>query len=141
MRRAFTLLEVILALAIFAGALAVLGELLRLGMQNARTARLTARAQLLCESKLNEIAAGITSPQSVDATPCDTVFDPNEPAWLYSIDVQPLDEAGMITVRVLVKQDMPPERHPVEVSLVRWMADPNSQTTTTQSSDTSGSGT
>jgi general secretion pathway protein I len=134
--RGFTLLEVILALAIMAGAFAVLGELLRLGMQSARAARDTARAQLLCESKLNEIACGALAPDPV----AETAFS-DQPAWLYSIDVQSLDEPGMIAVRVVVRQDLPPEGHPVEVSVVRWMVDPNSSTTSTDTSDTSGSGT
>ena len=48
-RNAFSLLEVILALSILAGAVAVLGELLRTGVRNAQTARDLTRAQMLCE--------------------------------------------------------------------------------------------
>jgi general secretion pathway protein I len=55
----FSLLEVILALAILTGAVAVLGEIVRLGIRNAQVARDTTQAQLLCESKLAEITAGI----------------------------------------------------------------------------------
>ena len=57
--RAFSLLEVILALAILAGAVAVFSELSRGALENAGTARDLARAELLCESKLAEIAAGL----------------------------------------------------------------------------------
>ena len=64
-RAAMTLLEVILALAILAGSLAVLGELTRQGMHNAEAARAESEAQLLCESKLAEIAAGIAPPEAV----------------------------------------------------------------------------
>ena len=65
----FTLLEVILALAILAGALTVLGELARRSLHNAEVSRATSEAQLLCESKLAEMAAGVTPVSPVeDAT-------------------------------------------------------------------------
>ena len=54
-RGGFSLLEVILALAILIGILAVLSELVGLGVRNARVARAMTQAQLLCESKLAEI--------------------------------------------------------------------------------------
>ena len=79
-RRGFTLLEVILALTILAGAMAVLGEISRLAMQNATGARDLARAQLLAESKLAEIQAGITSPDAVENTAFDTSTDSPDPA-------------------------------------------------------------
>ena len=134
------MLEVILALAILAGALAVLGEMSRLALRHAAAARDLARAQLLAESKLAEIAAGITSPEAVD----DTAFDPTtetldaaEPAWLYSISSQATDEVGLISIRVTVTRDLPAGQHPVKFSLVRWVPDPN-YTYTPPASDTSG---
>ena len=124
LRRGFSLLEVILALAILAGAVAVLGELARLGIRNARAARYTTQAQLLCESKLAEITAGITMPEPVQGAPCENVVDPADPRWLYTIEVQPVDEQGLVAVRVSVKQDLPPENRPIGCSLVRWIVDP-----------------
>jgi prepilin-type N-terminal cleavage/methylation domain-containing protein len=125
----FSLLEVILALAILAGAIAVLGEASRQGLRNAQFARDMAKAQLLCESKLAEIVAGITAAEPVDKAMFDLTMtdslDPSEPAWLYSIETDPTEEVGLISVRVTVKRDLPPEQHPVQFSLVRWMPDPN----------------
>ena len=57
-RRGFSLMEVILSIAILASATVLLGELTRFGMRNAAIARDLTQAQLLCESKLNEIVAG-----------------------------------------------------------------------------------
>jgi len=135
-RNGFTLLEVILALTILAGALAVLGEVSRLALRNAAGARDLARAQLLAESKLAEIAAGITSSQAVENAAFDTSsesLDPAEPAWIYSISTQSTDEEGLISVRLTVTRDLPAGQHPVKFSLVRWLPDPNytppSQTT------------
>lgn len=123
-RGGFSLLEVILALAILTGAIAVLGELARLGLRNARITRDVTYAQLLCESKLAEITAGITLPEPCPPTPCGTVIDPREADWLYSIEIAPVDEEGLVAVRVRVIQDLAPEKRPVEFALVRWIVDP-----------------
>ena len=125
--RGFSLLEVILALAILTGAIAVLGELARLGLRNARIARDMTYAQLLCESKLAEILAGITPPEPIRNAPFELLDDPAELGWLYSIDLAPLEEEGLLAVRVTVAQDLPPEQHPVKLSLVRWIVDPGVQ--------------
>jgi len=123
-RGGFSLLEVILALAILTGAIAVLGELARMGLQNARIARDRTYAQLLCESKLAEITAGITLPEPCPLTPFGTVADPREADWLYSIEVYGVDEEGLVGVRVRVVQDLEPRKRPVEFALVRWIVDP-----------------
>ena len=119
----FSLLEVILALAILGGAIAVLGEAARLAMKNAEFTREINRAQLLCESKLAEIVAGITPAESSQGVAVKSETDSSEPAWLYSIETTSVDD-GLLAVRVTVTRDLPAEKHPVRFSLVRWMADP-----------------
>ncbi len=54
----FSLLEVVLALAILAGALAALGEVMRLGDENASAAADETRAEMLAESVMSEILVG-----------------------------------------------------------------------------------
>jgi general secretion pathway protein I len=120
-RRAFSLLEMILAMSIFAGALVVLGELARLGMLNAETAAQTARAQLLCESKLAELTAVPELIAPVQRAPFELQFELDEPEWLYSVETIRLSDDGLTVVRVTVMQDLPSRRRPVEVSLVRWI--------------------
>jgi len=140
-RRGFSLLEVILALGILTGAMVVLGELARLALHNAAMARDLSRAQLLCESKLSEITAGITSPTSIQATPCESQFDVSGPQWLYGIEVFSVDDQqGLLGVRITVAQDLPPEQRPVTVSLTRWIPDPSADLSQTSSSDTSTTG-
>jgi hypothetical protein len=115
-------------------------------------ARDLARAQLLAETTLAEIEAGIISPDPADNARFDTTtesLDPAEPAWLYSIE-QPspqADEEGLVSVRVTVTRDQPAGQHPVKFSLVRWVPDPNyvytppsSNSSTSSSSGTSTSG-
>ena len=135
----FSLLEVILALSILAGSIAVLGEASRLALKNAEVARDLAHAQLLCESKLTEIVTGITPAETVGNTPFDPTttasIDASGPSWLYSIETQETDEEGLVSVRVTVTRDLPASKHPVSFSLVRWIPDPNA-TTAADSGDT-----
>jgi general secretion pathway protein I len=121
----FSLLEVILALAILVGAMAVLGELARHGLESARIARDTTLAQLLCESKLAEIMSGVVDPEPVGLTSFGAAADEGDVEWLYAIDIESMSDQGLATLRVTVTQDMPPERHPVVFSVVRWIPDPN----------------
>jgi general secretion pathway protein I len=131
----FSLLEVILALAILGGAVAVLGEVARLAMRNAEYTREAARAQLLCDNKLSEIVAGITSAEPVQGASISGAADASEPAWLYSVETASLDEEeGLLSVRVTVTRDLPAEKHPVRFSLTRWIPDPNATTPTTTTS-------
>jgi type II secretion system protein I len=123
--RGFSLLEVILALGILVGAMAVLGELARHGLDSARIARDSAMAQLLCESKLSEITAGLIRPEPASNVPFGTTSAPGEVDWLYSIELAETADQGLISVRVSVIQDLPPEKRPVEFSVVRWILDPN----------------
>ncbi|MGC3967658.1 MAG: type II secretion system minor pseudopilin GspI [Pirellulales bacterium] len=118
-RRGFTLLEVLLALAILVGSLATLGELVRMGLQNAHRAAASTTAQLLCESKLAEITAGIMPPSSTSAAPLDA-----EGLWQYAVAVEPTIDASLLVVRVTVAENLPSQQSPVEYSLVRWMVDP-----------------
>ena len=127
-RGGFSLMEVILALAILTGSLAVLGELARLGLQNARIARDTAQAQLLCESKMAEVTAGILPLQSASSAEFEDIVGDGTIGWLYSVDVQATDIEGMSSVQVTVVQDMDESKRPVQFSLVRWMPDPVDET-------------
>ncbi len=143
-RGGFSLLEVILALAVLAGAVAVLGEAARLALRNAQTARDLAHAQLLCESKLSEILSGVTPAQAVDKTAFDSTstasLEPGERPWLYSIETGATDENGLIYVRVIVTRDAPASEHPVRFALVRWVPDPNATTTNSSQQGTGSSG-
>lgn len=126
MRKAgFSLLEVILALAILAGAIAIVGEASRQAMRNAAVARDLARAQLLCDTKLSELAAGVEDLTPIEGAVFDMTTDADESAWLYSIEMNPTDEEGLVSVRVTVTRDQTPEQRPVSFSVVRWFPDPS----------------
>ncbi len=114
----------ILALAILAGAVAVLGEVARQGLETARIARDLTYAQFIGDSLLAEITSGLIYPEAVDQAPVDEVSDPSQMGWVYSIDMESTEIEGLVAVRVTVSQALPEEKHPVRCSLVRWMQDP-----------------
>jgi prepilin-type N-terminal cleavage/methylation domain-containing protein len=132
-RGGFSLLEVILSLAILAGAMASIGVLVDIGIKHSHAARAQTEAQLLCEAKMAEIAAGILSPDPVSMVPVDAAIEvEGEEAglgemseWVYSIEVSPVDgPAGLVAVRVTVEQDPGQVVRPAGFSLTRWIPDP-----------------
>jgi general secretion pathway protein I len=134
----FTLLEIILALAILAGSLAALGEVMRLADQNASMTRDESQAQILASSVMDELVAGARDLVAIDRGPFDFV---TEPPWVYSVVIEPTAYEELVAVRVLVEQDIDPRLQPARFALVRWMPNPDYIPTTTSSSSTGSSST
>jgi len=120
LRSAMTLLEVILAIAILGGSLAMLGELIRVGARAARAARIMSTAQLLADSLVAEILAGITMPEPTEAT----VDNFGGYSWIYTVQVEQLDQQGLMAVGVTVRENVDPSQQPTSYTLVHWMIDP-----------------
>jgi len=136
-RRGITLLEVVLAVALLAGAVAVLGHLTALGHRAAVESSDLTRAQLLCQSLVDEIVAGSIPAESVNDQPFPTTIADPEQMWRYRIEIDPADiEAttpeNVAVLRVTVTQAIAGSRKPLSFSLVRWLADPNLQIPTDQ---------
>jgi prepilin-type N-terminal cleavage/methylation domain-containing protein len=117
--RGLSLLEVMLALAILGGALTVLGMHIRTGARSAAIARDSTTAQLLAESKMAEIAAGVILPDTVYQEPADETGE-----WLCSVESLPIDQEGLLGVQVVVEQDPTFTTQPVSFKLTRWIVDP-----------------
>ena len=98
-RRGFTLLEMILALAIFIGSVAVLSRLVLIGIENAEYSRWQAHAALIAESRFHELEAGILTIDQVG----DVVQDPDYPEWEWTMSAQPADLTGLYLVTVEVR--------------------------------------
>lgn len=135
-RSAFTLFEVILALAILVGAMAVLGELVRGGLISARRAHDLSRATLICEAKVAQLVAGIQAPDAVSGV---AVEDDYSGEWIYSIEASDTASPELLAVRVTVQRNLPAERNPVSCSLVRWIKSPYAATSTSSSNSTTSS--
>ncbi|HVX10484.1 MAG TPA: prepilin-type N-terminal cleavage/methylation domain-containing protein [Pirellulales bacterium] len=121
--RGFSLLEVVLALAILTVSIAVLGELVRSGLRSAQLARDVSQAAIICESTIYQIEAGLLPPQSVQGAPVDQM-----PGWYYSIEPENTGapgQAGLLKLRVTAEQSKDQHTRPTKYSVVRWLRDPS----------------
>ncbi len=118
-RNGLTLLEVMLALAILGVSIAVVGELIRIGTRSAAQARDLSTAQLMCESKLSEILAGIEPPSASSGGPLDEYGE-----WSYSVESESTDQEGLLLVRVTVQQNLDAGQRAASFTIARWMTDP-----------------
>jgi prepilin-type N-terminal cleavage/methylation domain-containing protein len=134
----FSLLEIILALAILAGSLAALGEVMRLADQNAALTRDESEAQILAASVMDELISGARQLMAVTRTPF--MYD-TEPQWLYSIAIEQTGYEQLVAVRILVEQDVDPKLQPARFELVRWLPNPDYVPPETASSTSSTSST
>ncbi|MEX2092072.1 MAG: prepilin-type N-terminal cleavage/methylation domain-containing protein [Pirellulales bacterium] len=129
----FSLLEVVLALAILAGALAALGEVMRLGDQNAAAAADESQAEMLAESVMSELLVGARSLANVSGAVLPLEDDP---PWAVSIEIQPTEYQELVAVRVSVAQQLAPVQQPARCDLVRWLPNPDYLPAATQQSST-----
>lgn len=118
-RRGLSLVEVVLAMAILAASMVTLSQLVNLGLRSAGEARDLTRGQLLAETVMSEIAAGITPADSVQQVALDM-----EPGWLVSIDVAPAMQNGILQVVVITERDTESE-NAARFELSRWIRDPS----------------
>lgn len=142
---ALSLLEVVLALAILAGACATLAQLVGLGMRAAGNGRDLAEGQLLADSVMTEIVTGMLPAQPLDRVPHDMY-----PGWVVSVGFEPTVHQGIICASVLVEQQSTSVRR-ARYQMSRWIRDPSlplpvdetatAGATTTTSSSASGSAT
>src|SRR5947209_7590192 len=96
-RRGFSLLEVVVATAIF-----LLG-LIAIGGDRAVEVQQQSQAIQLCQSKMAEVIAGVVPLGSQGETPFD-----EEPDWSWSIDAeQQGDAASLWTVKITVSRPGP----------------------------------
>jgi prepilin-type N-terminal cleavage/methylation domain-containing protein len=115
-RRGFSLLEVLLAMGILIGSSIVLMELASIGMRHAASARDLSQAQLICQTKLNEIVAGVSPAETVRPMPWE-----DDPRWTYWVTVQPTEREGLTLLEVGVAQELIPNKQTNRFTLVRWI--------------------
>jgi len=112
-------MEVLVALAIFLLAFVILGRLVIFGSDRAVDAQEQAQAADLCQTKMAEVIAGAL-PLSGQA---DVAFEEELPGWLWSLDCENTNYAGLWTVTVRVsRQD--PHRLRVLGTLTQLVLDP-----------------
>ncbi len=117
-RAGLTLLEVLVALAVFLLSVVGLGTLTSMSMDRAAEVRQQSWAIQRCQSKLAEVIAGVV-PLSGQT---DQAFE-EDPDWIWSLDIQDSGITGLSLVTVRVKRQAS-DRSSVETSLTQMVLDP-----------------
>ena len=120
-RRGLTLLEVLISVAIFLGALTAIMQLLNTGQQSEVSARLKTEAVLRCEAKMAEIVSGIEEATSSD----EQKFPDDEIGhWQWSAEVGNGSATSLLMITVTVEH-LPDGKNPnASFTLTRYMRDP-----------------
>jgi type II secretion system protein I len=126
-----TLLEVLMAVAIFLLSLVAIGRLISISSERAREIQLKGQAMQMCQSKMAEFLAGVQQLASQSDVPFDE--DPN---WRWSADCSQGQVTNLWTVQIRVNTKRP-DGGSVEVTLSQMVLDPSVRGTTIPSSSSS----
>lgn len=118
-RQGISLFEVVLALAIFVGALAAISQILRAGSRAAIRAQLQSHAALLGERQMNEILSGVTPLETVSQA----AF-PGLTGWSWSLNVTGTDIPGLLRLELTVEHSSQNPDALARCVFTRLMRDP-----------------
>jgi type II secretion system protein I len=119
-RSALTLLEVLIALAIFLLSMGALSYLITLCSEQVMEIKQRSQAARLCQSKMNEVMAGAVALQSQN----DSAFD-EDPDWRWSLEcTQSSASTNLWTVKITVRNQKD-TRTGLEESLTQMVLDPS----------------
>jgi type II secretion system protein I len=121
LRSGLSLLEVLIALAIFLFSLAAITQLIDIGNANALEISWLGKASLLAQSRLAEVMAGSIALSSQSEVTCD-----EDPDWNWSIDAEPDNAPGLYRVKITVGRNRPDGTR-FETVLNQMVFDPNSR--------------
>lgn len=112
-RQGFSLLEIVLALAVVAVAMSLLSQLVRLASRSAAASRDQTKAQLIAESVMSDLASGVMVGASSGEWELDTT-------WGYEVSeaAGPTDNLSALTVVVTHNIDVP---RPASFRLTQWL--------------------
>ena len=116
-RSGLSLLEVLVALAIFLISLAAIAGLVDFGAERAQAAAMTTLGTRLAQGKLAEVEAGLTPPGSSESG----TFD-DEPDWTYTLESGAALAANTYPVTVTVRRELGGRKY--EVVLTQVVFDP-----------------
>jgi prepilin-type N-terminal cleavage/methylation domain-containing protein len=118
-RHGLSLLEVILAMAILGISMAAISQLFSLGYRSAYQASMRNEANMLADTKMAELTAGIIDAQSVGQT-----VIPEAPNWSYRVSIEDADQLGLLVATITLVQTEP-TIPPVTMSVTRFVSDPD----------------
>jgi general secretion pathway protein I len=135
-RPALTLLEVVIALAIFLLAMTVFSQMLLRNGEITRDIRRQNLATRLCQSKLAEVVAGVEPLTSQSDQQCD-----DEPDYTWSLEADNGSVTGLWVVKVTVTRTDSGSGNPIQCSLTEMLLDPSIIGSTQDSPAPSGTNT
>lgn len=116
-RGGFSLLEVILATSILLASAIVLLELASIGRAHIESTEDLAAAQRICETRINEILAGVTPLSVVENQPL-----AEDPDWTITVELAPVEKlSSLASLRVSVAREASPGHRAKRYTLVRWI--------------------
>ena len=122
LRAGITLLEVLVSVAIFLGALTTIMQLLSLGKRAEMMTRLQTEAVMRCEAKMAEVVSGAQELTSVD----NEVFPDSEGSgmWQWRLTSMNSSAGGLLQVTVRVRYVVGDDDEMTSFELNRFMRDP-----------------
>lgn len=116
-RTGLSLIEVLLALAIFLTALAAIAQLVDMGADRELETRYYSRGARLAQAKLAEVECGVLPLESGSGA-----FDGDDANWSWTLNVQSSDIPNLYLVSVSVSRDF--KGQAVTVALSQYILDP-----------------
>ena len=142
-----SLLEVVLALSVLGVSAAIMAQAMQLAVRNALRAQNLAHAELVAESVMSQVVAGILPAQATTWAPyysTSTLATPDS-SWVYMITIVPAEIQGMMGIQIGVRDSSQPsvDQRPDYV-VTQWIIDPSlgldTPPDTTSTEDASGTG-
>ena len=125
LRSGISLMEVILALAILGIASAYLAQAMQIAAQNAVRAQRLTQAELVAESVMNQVIAGVIPAQPANWSPYTSASSSSN--WNYSLSIVAAEMQGTIGIQVGVQEQVPGAAiglQPADLIATRWIIDP-----------------
>lgn len=124
-RRGFSMLEMLLALAILGGSLGILSQIAITGTDAAIEAEHMVQARMIAQSRLAVLLAGDQIPAAVPPTPTEPMDSSSTTPFEYQVDIAAAPLDGMLAIRVTVRALDATGSSPIATySITRWMIDP-----------------
>jgi general secretion pathway protein I len=118
-RRGITLFEVMLALAIFLGAFAAIGQIIDLGRQASVEGQLENEAVLRAQTKLAEVVAGIEPMTALEGQ----AFE-DDPNWTWGLTMDTAPHVDVLGLTITVEHTRPNGTVDAAFVLTRFVRDP-----------------
>lgn len=125
----FSLLEMMLALAILGTSLAVLADIAGLGVSAAREAQALVTARMICQNKLTETLLNVDSglaPTPVSRSQVDSYDSESLERFYFTLEINPGEISGLLYLRGTVEVlDSEEQATIATYSIDRWIIDPD----------------